>query len=112
MACFRTMTTERLEIVFEGSPDGFEWRKYDRRWRPDRLDEVPPFVAPHQPRLAWQMWYAALEPGYDPRSRNAGWMSGLVRGMLANDAVALSFFEANPLPENPPHHVWGVLLGL
>ncbi len=106
---FRTMTTERPEIVFEGSRDGQEWREYDVRWKPDRLDEPPPWVAPHQPRLAWQLWFAALEPGYHPRSRNAGWISGLVRGMLRNDPVALSFFEENPFPESPPASVRGVL---
>ncbi|MCB1230683.1 MAG: lipase maturation factor family protein [Verrucomicrobiae bacterium] len=106
---FRTMTTTRPEIVFEGSLDGQEWREYDVRWKPDALDEAPPIVAPHQPRLAWQMWFAALEPAYHPRSRNAGWMSGLVRGLLENDPEALSFFEENPFPEQPPKFIRGAL---
>ncbi len=106
---FRTMTTERPEIVFEASVDGIEWREYDVRWKPDALEKCLPVVAPHQPRVAWQLWFAALEPGYHPRSRNAPWISGLVRGLLDNDPVALSFFEGNPFPEGPPTYVRGVL---
>lgn len=105
---FRTMTTERPEIVFEGSADGVEWREYDVRWKPGALDQRPPLVAPHQPRVAWQLWFAALESGYHPRSRNAPWISGLVRGLLDNDPVALSFFEENPFPDHPPAYVRGV----
>ena len=106
---FRTMTITRPEIVFEGSPDGVEWREYDVRWKPDALDEPPPLVAPHQPRVAWQLWFAALEPGYHPRSRNAQWMSNLVRGLLENDPVALSFFEENPFPDQSPKFVRAAL---
>ena len=60
---FRVMTTERPEIVVEGSRDG------------DALAgvRVPlqagagaparrPFVEPYHPRLDWQMWFAALDP--------------------------------------------------
>lgn len=105
---FRTMTTERPEIVLEGSDDGITWKAYDLRWKPDRLDERPPWVAPHQPRVAWQFWFAALEPGYHPRSHNAGWFSRLVEGLLENDPEALSFFEANPFPDRPPRFIRGV----
>jgi hypothetical protein len=34
---------------------------------PARLDDAPRWVAPHQPRLDWQMWFAALgQPGHAP----------------------------------------------
>jgi lipase maturation factor 1 len=59
---FRVMTTKRPEIVIEGSLDGETWRAYEFRWKPGPLDRPPPFVAPHQPRLDWQMWFAALSP--------------------------------------------------
>ena len=106
---FRTMTTERLEIVFEGSRDGVEWKEYGMRWKPGRLDEMPPLVAPHQPRLAWQMWFAALEPGYHPRGNSAGWMSAVVRGLLTGDDATLSFFDEDPFVVSPPRYVRGVL---
>jgi hypothetical protein len=99
---FRTMTTDRPEIILEGSEDGLEWREYDLRWKPDRLDGKPRFVAPHQPRVAWQFWFAALERRYHPRSRNAAWMTNLFRGLLDNDPAALSFMNDNPFPDQPP----------
>jgi len=57
---FSVMTTERFEIELEGSVDGVLWRRYDFRYKPDNLSERPRWVAPHQPRLDWQMWFAAL----------------------------------------------------
>jgi hypothetical protein len=99
---FRSMTTDRPEIIIEGSSDGVEWQEYDVRWKPDKLDAPPRFVAPHQPRVAWQFWFAALERQYHPRSRNATWMARLFRGLLENDPVALSFFNDNPFPDHPP----------
>lgn len=29
-------------------------------YKPGNVSRVPPVVAPHQPRLDWQMWFAAL----------------------------------------------------
>ncbi|HEY5281768.1 MAG TPA: lipase maturation factor family protein [Polyangia bacterium] len=30
------------------------------KYKPGDLNHRPAFVAPHQPRLDWQMWFAAL----------------------------------------------------
>src|SRR5205807_2927415 len=57
---FRVMTTERPEIVIEGSRDGVEWSEYGFRWKPGDVHRRPAFVAPYMPRLDWQMWFAAL----------------------------------------------------
>ena len=61
---FAVMTTQRDEIVIEGSDDGADWREYEFRYKPGDLARRPPWNIPHQPRLDWQMWFAALE---DPR---------------------------------------------
>lgn len=29
-------------------------------YKPGNVSAAPPLVAPHQPRLDWQMWFAAL----------------------------------------------------
>src|SRR5256886_2651304 len=60
---FRVMTTERFEIVIEGSRDGVQWSEYGFRWKPGDVRRRPAFVAPHMPRLDWQQWFAALTPG-------------------------------------------------
>ena len=57
---FAVMTTERPEIIIEGSNDGKHWLAYEFRYKVGALDRPPPVVAPHQPRLDWQMWFAAL----------------------------------------------------
>src|SRR5262245_9679760 len=57
---FSVITTERPEIVVEASNDGVQWLAYEFKWKPGELNRRPRFVAPHQPRLDWQMWFAAL----------------------------------------------------
>ncbi len=71
---FMVMTTERPEILVEGSDDGIEWRAYEFRWKPGDPGRRPAFVAPHQPRLDWQMWFAAL--GRTSRIRGSSSFSG------------------------------------
>src|SRR5207248_663441 len=58
---FAVMTRERPEIVVEGSRDGATWLPYEFKWKPGALDAPPRRVAPHQPRLDWQLWFAALD---------------------------------------------------
>ena len=57
---FAVMTTVRREIVVEGSNDGVTWLEYEFKYKPGDLKRRPGFVEPHQPRLDWQMWFAAL----------------------------------------------------
>ncbi len=57
---FAVMTTTRDEIMIEVSADGRDWREWPFRWKPGDPRRAPPFVAPHMPRLDWQMWFAAL----------------------------------------------------
>ena len=52
---FAMMTTTRPEIVVEGSSDGATWTAYEFKYKPGDLNRPPPWVAPHQPRLDWQM---------------------------------------------------------
>ena len=60
---FRTMTTERPELVLEASGDGLDWTPIELRYKPGDLSRAPAFVQPHMPRLDWQLWFAALDPG-------------------------------------------------
>ncbi|VDP02415.1 unnamed protein product [Heligmosomoides polygyrus] len=60
---FRRMTglNGRPEIIVEGAydPNG-PWREFRFYSKPGNVSEAPVFVLPHQPRLDWQMWFAAL----------------------------------------------------
>ncbi len=59
---FRTMTLSRPEIILEGSDDKTNWREYEFPYKAGDIYRRPPLAAPHQPRLDWQMWFAALAP--------------------------------------------------
>src|SRR5437667_5903764 len=56
---FRVMTKDRREIVIEASADGLDWQPYEFKWKPGDVMRAPGWCAPHQPRLDWQMWFAA-----------------------------------------------------
>lgn len=81
------MTRTREEIVIEVSADGTEWREWPFRYKPGDPRRAPPWVAPHMPRVDWQMWFAALgAPSDSPWFGNFIFRllegSGPVRGLL------------------------------
>ncbi len=99
---FSVMTVRRPEISIEGSDDGEQWREYVFRYKVSRLDEAPRQVAPYQPRLDWQMWFAAL--GSPP-----GWLLSLLVRLLEGSPEVHALFAENPFPEHPPRYVRAVL---
>jgi predicted DCC family thiol-disulfide oxidoreductase YuxK len=99
---FAVMTTSRPEIVIEGSNDGEEWREYGFRYKPGDVMRAPRWVAPHQPRLDWQMWFAAL--GYPP-----AWFVAFLARLLEGSPEVLALLETNPFPERPPRYLRALL---
>jgi hypothetical protein len=98
------VSTERPEIVIEGSNDGAVWQAYEFPWKPSALNTAPAWVAPHQPRLDWQMWIAARSlPERNP------WFAQLLGGILAGEPDVLQLLKANPFPGKPPQQVRAVL---
>jgi hypothetical protein len=99
---FAVMTTQRPEIVIEGSTDGSEWREYQFRYKPGDVGKPPRLAAPHQPRLDWQMWFAALGP--PPL-----WFAKLLVRLLEGSPDVLALFEHDPFPGRPPTYVRALL---
>ena len=99
---FAVMTTERPEIVVEGSDDGHTWREYRFRYKPSRPEDPPRWVAPHQPRLDWQMWFAALGGPPD-------WFPAFLARLLQGSPDVLGLLADNPFPDHPPRHVRALL---
>jgi predicted DCC family thiol-disulfide oxidoreductase YuxK len=97
---FAIMTTKRDEIIIEGSSDGTEWREYEFRYKPGDLARRPPWNVPHQPRLDWQMWFAALD---DPR--RLPWFWRLLQRLLENEPSVTALLQKNPFPDKPPAYV-------
>ncbi|MCZ6805627.1 MAG: lipase maturation factor family protein [Deltaproteobacteria bacterium] len=101
---FAVMTTKRLEIIIEGSRDGENWEPYVFRYKPGPLNKAPAWVAPHQPRLDWQMWFAALGD-----FRRNVWLASLMRGLLANEPSVVELIEGNPFEDSPPTQIRAVI---
>jgi predicted DCC family thiol-disulfide oxidoreductase YuxK len=99
---FPIITTARPELVLEGSMDGNTWKAYGFRYKPGELTRAPPFVVPHQPRLDWQLWFAAL---YPPNSRVAYWFYDFMRRVLEGSPDVLALMGHNPFPDHPPKYL-------
>ena len=97
---FAVMTTQRDEIVIEGSYDGVQWHEYEFRYKPGELARRPPWNIPHQPRLDWQMWFASLD---DPRRLR--WFQLFLQKLLENEPAVTALLEKNPFTNKPPRYV-------
>ena len=97
---FAIMTTTRREIVIEGSYDGAEWHEYEFRYKPGDVMRAPPWNIPHQPRLDWQMWFAALG-----NPQRLSWFWRFVERLLENEPTVTALLEKNPFAGKPPLYV-------
>lgn len=115
----------RPEVVIQGgdSADG-PWKEYHFKYKPGKTRAISPVVgntatwlhyvltslcvsvtrprstAPHQPRLDWQMWFAALGP-----YQHNPWFMNLVYRLLKNESDVLELLASNPYPDTPPEFV-------
>ncbi len=96
---FAVMTTTRLEIVIEGSNDQTNWREYEFPYKPGNTHRSLPWIAPYQPRLDWQMWFAALGD-----YQNNSWVGGLLYRILTGEPSVNRLLERSPF-ERPPHYM-------
>jgi hypothetical protein len=105
---FGSVGKERLNVVFEGTNDKLNsravWKAYPYQGLPVALDKRPIQIAPYQPRLDWQMWFAAMStPDQYP------WTLHLIWKLLHNDRGTLSLLGPNPFPNHPPRYIRAVL---
>jgi hypothetical protein len=97
---FAVMTTERREIIVEGSNDGTNWLAYEFKYKPGDVTRRPGFIAPFQPRLDWQMWFAALgSPRQNP------WFENFCERLLQGSPEVLALLKKNPFPGQPPRFI-------
>ncbi len=97
---FAVMTTVRNEIIVEGSHDGKNWQAYEFKWKPGDITRAPAFVAPHQPRLDWQMWFAALRS-----FSTAPWIQNFLYRLLKGEQEVLALLQYNPFADQPPRFI-------
>jgi hypothetical protein len=96
---FAVMTTDRREIIVEGSEDGTTWRPYEFKWKPGDPARAPSFTGLHMPRLDWQMWFAALSDQPEP------WFQNFQVRLLQGSWPVVSLLEHNPFPNKPPRYI-------
>ncbi|MBJ7392997.1 MAG: lipase maturation factor family protein, partial [Chthoniobacterales bacterium] len=101
---FAVMTKTRPEVVLEGSADGRVWKEYVFKWKPGPTGGPPLFVAPYQPRLDWQMWFAALG-----NLRQNPWLSNLMIRILQGEPAIQTLLGVNPFAEKPPRFLRAAL---
>ena len=101
---FAVMTTTRPEIVVEGSNDGTTWLAYEFKYKPGQVDRPPSWVAPLQPRLDWQMWFAALG-----RFDQEAWFQHFCARLLEGSPSVLALLATDPFNGRPPRFVRSVL---
>jgi hypothetical protein len=94
---FAVMTTMRPEIVIEWSDDGVTWRSYEFKWKPGDVRRRPRYVFPHQPRLDWQMWFAALID-----FRHQPWFASLLLRLMEGSPPVLALLRRSSSGELSP----------
>ncbi len=97
---FAVMTTTRSEIEIEGSMDGDTWLPYVFPHKPGPLGRAPTWIAPFQPRLDWQMWFASLGT-----ARENPWFTQLLVRLLEGSKPVLALFERAPFGGAPPKYI-------
>jgi hypothetical protein len=90
---FAEITRDRVEPEFQ-THDGTTFTSHDLRYKPGNVVRAPPFIAPHQPRVDFLLWFYGL--GYRQMPEYA---YGLL-GRMCTDPTAVQPLFANPLPHD------------
>jgi uncharacterized membrane protein YphA (DoxX/SURF4 family) len=93
---FASVTRQRIEPEIQTEDDG-RWSSHDLRYKPGDLRRRPPFVAPHQPRVDFLLWFFGLS--YD-RSTAPAYVTTLLERLCDEPATVAPLF-AGPLPAAP-----------
>ncbi len=92
---FASVTRERIEPAFEvRTEEG--WRELAFRYKPGPENRPPPFVAPHQPRVDFQLWFYGLND-----RRGAPQYVANLMARLCSDPDRVAALFADPPPQAP-----------
>jgi len=93
---FANMTETRPEVRIEVSSDGRDWVEWPLPHKPGRLDRRPSQIAPHMPRLDWQLWFAALSD-----CRRNPWVPALMQRLGEGSPEVVALMGPYPLDAPP-----------
>lgn len=101
---FGSVGRQRFEVIIEGTrsaaPKAADWREYEFECKPGDPLRIPCVIAPYQPRLDWQIWFAAFR-GY----RSAPWVVHLAYQLLEASPGPLGLLAHDPFAGKPPRYV-------
>ncbi|XP_021963307.1 lipase maturation factor 2 [Folsomia candida] len=101
---FRKMTgvtSGRPEVVLEYADDlNGPWKEYEFLYKPGNVSAAPLFVAPHQPRLDWQMWFASLSTYHDNP-----WLVSLTYRLLQGEKSVIKLLDVSKAPKTVPKYI-------
>jgi len=98
---FAVMTTRRPEITLDQSPDGQTWEPIQFPYKAGPPERLPPQIAPFQPRLDWQMWFAALSA---ERGQLPGWFSPFLKQLQQGSPQVWNLLSSQP-KSNPNNYL-------
>uniref|UniRef100_A0AAZ3QDT7 Lipase maturation factor n=1 Tax=Oncorhynchus tshawytscha TaxID=74940 RepID=A0AAZ3QDT7_ONCTS len=91
----------RSEVILEGSMDKNTWTEIEFMYKPGNVGMAPPVVAPHQPRLDWQMSQAAQR-----LAKQSPWFTSLVHCLLQGNKDVVRLIQTDsaqyPFSQAPP----------
>ena len=90
---FAVMTTCRPELTLERSSDGLAWKPILFSYKAGPPDRLPPQIAPFQPRLDWQMWFAALSA---ERGQLPGWFTPFLKKLQKGNPDVWNLLPTQP----------------
>lgn len=92
---FAHITRERVEPEFQ-TWDGSEWTAHPLYYKPGPVDRSGPFVAPHQPRVDFLLWFYGLRH----EGRPPPYVANLLR-RLCHEPERVQELFTTALPESP-----------
>lgn len=101
---FAVMTTNRYEVVVEGSEDGQVWKEYGFYYKPSELERRPRRISPYQPRIDWQIWFLPFT-----YYSSELWFQNFLKHLLKGTKPVLKLLRKNPFPDKPPNYVRALL---
>ncbi len=102
---FGSVGRVRPELVIEGTREReitptTRWHAYEFPAKPGDPARALPIVSPYQPRLDWQIWFAAMSSAEDEP-----WLFHLVWKLLHADRGLRSLLAHDPFGDIPPRYV-------
>src|SRR6266850_1318684 len=101
---YRSRRSAHFHRTASALDDGQDWKTYEFKFKPGDVTQPPRWTAPYQPRLDWQMWFAALS-----NYQSNPWFSQLMLRLLQGSPEVLGLLATNPFPGKPPRFIRAVV---